>query len=160
SSPRPSVLAAFRAYSERLEGRTRHPYIDVKGLVTVSIGCLIDPEALAIGLPWMIGERAATPDEAREQWRLLKARQDVRQWRASKQAELTSIRLSDQGVDQLMQKRLAANWAYLERHLMPGIASFPADAQLGILSAAWALGAGFQLTKPPRTAFVAACNSG
>ncbi len=157
---RPSVLKAFRGYSEGLEGRTRNPYLDVKGLVTVSIGCLVDPLYLAIDLPWMVGDRFATHDEIRADWEALKARQDVRNWRAEKQAALTTIRLTNAGVDALMWRRLEANFGYLRRSLMPGIGDFPADALLGVLSLAWAVGAGFNITKPPRDEFVAACNAG
>jgi hypothetical protein len=70
---RPAVRAVFRGYSEKLEGRTRNPYADVKGLVTVSVGCLIDPIELALRLDWRIGDRAATQAEVRDDWEAIKA---------------------------------------------------------------------------------------
>lgn len=157
---RPTVRAIFRRYSEKLEGRTRHPYCDKRDLVTVSIGCKIDPIDLAIDLPWMIGDRPATHAEIRDDWQSLKERSnEVSNWVASKQAPLTSIRLTDEGVDGLLTRRLQANYDYLRTNLMPGLGEFSADAQLGILSLAWAVGADFRATKPPRPAFISACNA-
>lgn len=156
---RPAVRAAFRGYSEKLEGRTRNPYADVKGLVTVSVGCIIDPISLALGLPWWIGSRRATPEEIRRDWEAAKALGHNNR-RAVDQAALTSIRLTDEGVDALLWSRLNANAEWLRAHLFPGFPEFSADAQLGILSTAWALGCDFLHTKPPRPELVATIAAG
>ncbi len=57
-------------------------------------------------------------------------------------------------------KKLRANFDYVEAHLIHGLSDAPADAILGCMSLAWAVGAGFDRTNPPRTEFVAAFNAG
>jgi len=48
----PSFIDTFvLKFSPPLEGCTRSPYLDVKGLLTVGIGCLIDPPTTAADLP-------------------------------------------------------------------------------------------------------------
>lgn len=153
-----AVRAVFRGYTERLEGRTRNPYADVKGLVTVAFGCLIDPLPNALALDWRIGDRAATPAEVEADWRAVKAIGKSNRTAAS-QAPLTRIRLSDAAVERLLWSRLDANVAWLVKHSMPQLETFPADAQLAICSAAWALGCDFKHTDPPRPELVDACNA-
>lgn len=159
---RPTARAVVRPLSEQLEGRTRNPYADVKGLVTVSVGCLIEPIELALKLPWEIDGRAATEAEIRADWNTvneLPTKWGDKPWTAKRQEPYTRIRLSDAGVDQLMAKRLDANIAYLKTRLFTEWDTYPADAQLAIMLTAWALGAGFDKTKPPRHALVAAIRS-
>lgn len=157
---RPTARAMVRQYTESLEGRTRNPYVDVKGLVTVSFGVLIDPIHLALDLPWFVGDRPATHAEIRDDWQAVKALKErgenLQQWTARRQEPLTKIRLSDEGVDQLMVGRLEANIIHL-RKLMPAWDTYPADAQLAAMSLAWARGAGFNKGKVPRHEFLAAC---
>lgn len=124
---RPAARAAFRPVSERLEGKTRNPYADVKGLVTVSVGCLIDPISLALSLPWMIGDRRATEAEVRRDWQAIKdlgktweKPGTAKAWTAPRQESLAEIRLTDAGVDGLMAKRLDANIAYLRKQYESG----------------------------------------
>lgn len=158
---RPNVAQLWTAYNEDLEGVFSSPYCDVRGLITTAMGCLIDPFHLALALPWVIGERFATEAEIGDDWEMLKGRKsELSHWQASKQAPLTSIRLRAEAIEVLVQRRLAANVAHIEAHLMPGFKEFPADSQMGILSLAWAIGAGFDKAKPPRPEFVAACNAG
>jgi GH24 family phage-related lysozyme (muramidase) len=155
---RPTARAMFRQYSEGLEGRTRHLYSDVAGLLTVSVGCLVDPFRLAANLPWVIGDRPATKREIHDDWHALKSRgSEVCKWVAHKQAPLTRIRLTDEGVDALLDSRIAANEAHLKTKLFRDWDSFTADHQLAIMSLCWAIGAGLNQTRP---AFVAAVNRG
>jgi hypothetical protein len=155
SAVRSAVRAVFRAFSERHEGRTRHPYADVRGLVTVSVGCLIHPVELALPLPWMIGDRGATETEIRRDWAAVAAVGRNNRV-ASSQAALSQIRLTDEGVDALLWRRLDANAQWLAKNLFPAFPTWPADAQLGVLSTAWAIGCDFRATKPPRPALIAA----
>jgi GH24 family phage-related lysozyme (muramidase) len=60
-------------------------------------------------------------------------------------APFTSVRLSTAGINLMVQSKLLANEKLL-RSYFPGWDGFPADAQLGICSMAWALGAGFPKT--------------
>lgn len=155
----PSVEAVWMPFNSDLEGVFRSPYLDINGDVTVAIGCLCDPLHRALTLPWKIEGRPATQEEIARDWQALKSRPNLAEWRADKQAVLTSIRLDDDDVTALVRRRLQANYDYLRTHLMPRIDSFPADAQLGILSVAWGIGAAFDRARPPRPQLVLACNA-
>lgn len=156
---RPNVEQIFPAYSEKHEGKTTWLYQDIKGLITTSVGVLVDPVELALPLTWMVGDRRATEQEIRDEWRLLKA-QKVSSWTAKNQAKLTTIRLSDDAVDEIVTKRLRANVAYLRKRL-PFWDEFPSDAHLALLSLSWAVGAGWvdPGQKHSRPALTAAVNA-
>ncbi len=156
---RPAVRAAFRGYTESLEGRTRFLYADVKGLVTVSAGCMLPTVETALALGWWIGPREATAAEIRDDFATIAAIGHNNQV-ADRQAALTSIRLTDGGVDSLLWNRLNGNAEWLRKHLFPRFPAFSADAQLGILSTAWGVGCDFLHTKPPRPELVAAIDAG
>ncbi len=163
---KPNVEHVFTQFTDGLEGTFASPYSDVKRLLTTGRGHLIDPIERALPLEWYIGNRRASETEVRDDWHMIKDRamrmsdEDLQRWTAFEQAPLTSIRLRAEFIDALTVRQLRANYAYIEAHLMPGIGEFPADALLGVMSLAWALGAGFDKTNPPRTEFVAACNAG
>lgn len=85
---------------------------------------------------------------------------EMQKWTAPMQAPLTSVRLRSDYIDVMTTKKLRANFAYIEAHLIPGLGSVPADALLAAMSLSWAIGAGFDRANPPRTEFVAAFNAG
>jgi len=68
----------------------------------------------------------------------------------------TRLRVSDEAIADLVRQRLRGNEELL-RKTFPLWETWPADAQLGVLSVAWAVGAGFA-PKWPR--FTAACRAG
>jgi GH24 family phage-related lysozyme (muramidase) len=140
---RPSVLALWHDFSEPLEGRVAWPYLDVRGLVTVGVGALIDPIGLALQLPWRIDGRVATPAEVFDEWSRVKAMPRGRVAAAYRGA----LRLAERDIDALTERRLEANAGML-RGTFRDFAEWPADAQLGALSRAWAAGA--SLAKWPK----------
>lgn len=152
-----SVRDSWHAYSTPLEGRVLHMYLDILGLVTCGVGNLIDPVSEALKLPWkkLIGGEFASPDEIRSAWQALKSRQDLAHRSAGNALAVTGLVLTDADVDALVASRLASNEAFLTKEL-PAFESFPADAQLGILSMAWAVGAGFTAKFPTFTRAVLA----
>jgi GH24 family phage-related lysozyme (muramidase) len=152
---RANVIQVFPQYSTKHEGAFLSPYVDIVGLVTTSIGVLIDPIHLALDLPWMIGDRPATHAEIRDDWQALKSRPELKSWTAKKQAGLTSIRLTQDASDALVRKRLDLNIAYV-RKFLKSFDEAPSDAQLATASLCWAVGAGLDKTRP---AFVAAFNA-
>jgi hypothetical protein len=115
------------------------------GLVTLGVGCLIDPVSLALPLPWRhagSGE-LATRAEVAAAWNGLKSQKDkFTKLHFKYAAALNDLRLDDAGVDQLMTQRLLTNEKVLHGYF-PQFDLFPADAQLAIFSMAWAVGAGF-----------------
>jgi GH24 family phage-related lysozyme (muramidase) len=56
-----SVQSAFRSFTEQFEGCVSFMYLDVKGLVTVGIGNLVDPVGVAQALPFRFGSGANRP---------------------------------------------------------------------------------------------------
>lgn len=141
----PSVIDAFPLkFSAPLEGCTRSPYLDVKGLLTVGIGCLIDPPETALTLPWEIDGQPAPVAEVLAQLRALKAQQGLARYAWNTPAVLgaTTMRLTDAGVMDLATTRLLAGEP-LMRKAFPAWDSWPADAQLYACSMGWAIGFGW-----------------
>src|SRR6478609_1125211 len=138
-----SVLEAFVRFSTPLEGCVTSLYPDIKGLLTVGIGCLADPVSLALPLPWVLPDGSqASQAEISAQWHALKAqapRLSKLHWKYS--APVTTMRLTDEGVLEVARGRLLANEKIL-RGYFPNWDLFPADAQLACCSMAWAVGAG------------------
>lgn len=154
----PSVQAAFRAFNEPFEGVVPWMYLDVKGLVTVGVGNLIDPVELALHLPFRFrGEphQPAGSEQISEEWQRIKSNAALGKAGYRACEALTRLRLDDAAIDALIHARLGANEVSLKkRAAFVGFDGWPADAQLGLLSMAWALGPG----GPSKfTKFSAAC---
>lgn len=141
----------FLAFTSPLEGVVTSLYVDVNGAkvppvscVTTAIGCLVDPVNMAIPLQWVMPDgSAASANEIARQWRIVKAdaaRLSKLHWKYA--AALTTIRLTDAGVLNVVSQRLLANEKVL-RGYFPNWDLFPADAQLACCSMAWAIGAGW-----------------
>lgn len=147
-----SVRDAWHSYSEPLEGREYGLYLDVFGLVTCGVGNLIDSVSEAQKLPWKrdSDNAPATPDEVAIAWRLLKSRQDLKRRSAKHARALTQLHLDDADIDALVANKLASNEAHIFSWF-PGFSSIPADAQLAILSMAWAVGPAFNKKFPSFT---------
>lgn len=139
----PSVAAIFRTFSTKFEGYLPYMYLDIKGLVTTGMGNLIDPIGAALGLPWKRPDGSlASQDEIRAAWNLVKSRIDLAPKYGTAFAGLTRLRLDKDGIEQLIARKLRENEAYLRRRFR-GYDRWPADAQLGLHSMAWAMGPGF-----------------
>jgi hypothetical protein len=149
---RQSVIDVWHAFSQPFEGREAGMYLDTHDppLVTCAVGCLIDPIGAALALPWKRDSDGtpANQDEIRTAWSLLKSRPEYSRRSAAAARKLTGLHLDDADIDALVSRLLAANAAAIV-HWFPMFADYPADAQLGIMSMAWAAGAGFA-TKFPR----------
>lgn len=138
-----SVRAVFASLSAKFEGQYRWPYLDVEGFVTVGIGCLIHPLPLALALQWrMLDGPIATTLQVTEEWEYLRQSHELARLGARAAEHATHLRLSDAQVANLLESRMAQNEAVLAK-TFEGWAGYPGDAQLGIHSMAWAMGAGF-----------------
>lgn len=128
---RAAVRAGFRAFTAPLEGVVPVMYTDVLGLVTTGVGNLIDPVSTALHLPWVRRSDgcAATQDEIAAEWHAVK----------SSRRRGSALYLRDADLDALVLHRLDANELYLSRR-WANWTDWPADAQLGAHSCAWAAG--------------------
>lgn len=139
-----SVQGAFRAFNEPFEGVVHHMYLDIKGLVTIGVGNLIDPVTEAKALPFQFksdSERAATPSEIESEWQAVKANTALAKKGYKAAAKVTDLELSDEAIGRLIQKRLLANEKLIRKQVpFARWDAWPADAQLGVLSMAWAMG--------------------
>lgn len=127
-------------------------YLDVKGLVTIGLGCLIDPESLARSLPFVgknTGKRVPVEVIAVE-WRNVKANTLLARQGHAAASRVTTLKLEDDAIDELARVRLHSTEDYLKKTLKD-FEQWPADAQLATLSMAWAMGAGFTMSFPAWT---------
>jgi hypothetical protein len=155
----PSVLGIWEQFSEPLEGWVPHMYLDALGRVSCGLGFLIEPLELAVRLPWKKQDGAlATEREISDAWRRLKEHQELAQRHVSHALALTGFVLSDQDIDAVVAEQLAANAEFVSEHHFPEFAAFPADAQLGIMSMAWAIGPAFPTKFPHFTRAVLSGN--
>lgn len=167
---KPDVQAFFRKYSIEHEGFTPFMYADTLNLVTTGIGNLIDasarnsfnvsPAAMApaMNLPWKhrgpgwtsrnpVGGSPASASEIANAWTTVKlAEQESPGFNQHGgfvgYPGLTSLTLDMDGIDQLVASKMRSNEAEL-RKLYPNWDSLPADAQMGMMSMAWAMGSHF-----------------
>jgi GH24 family phage-related lysozyme (muramidase) len=138
-----SIRDGFLAFSRPLEGRVPWMYLDIKGLVTTGVGNLIDPVGLALKLPFVHkGDGSpASEVEIRAEWQRLKDDQSLAQKRYTACEAITDLRLTDASIDELVLAKFDSNDRAL-RQAFSNWNDWPADAQLGAHSIAWA-GAGF-----------------
>ena len=142
---RESVAAVIPAFEEHFEGRVRWPYLDIKSLVTVGIGCQVDREEFML-LPW-IDEATGAPATAgaiEHAWDTVRSATylELRGGGSPTFAALTPIRITDAAVDWLCGSRHRVYDAQLLARFLDAWTQAPASAQLATLSMAYAMGAG------------------
>jgi len=150
-----SVLDIFPRFTSEFEGRVSWMYLDIKGLVTIGLGCLIDPQVMAGHLPFirLQDKQHASATEICLEWNKIKRMKDLAQKGHLAARIHCNLRLLERDIDELARYRLLENEKILEL-AFPLFQQYPADAQLAICSMAWAMGA-FFFRKWPR--FVASC---
>jgi GH24 family phage-related lysozyme (muramidase) len=140
----PSVQSNFRVFNTQFEGCIPYMYLDIKGLVTVAVGNLVDPVELAQALPFRFKNTpgiAATPDQIAAEWDMLKNDPSLAAKGHKACESITQLELNDDSIDSLISDRLTRNESFLKRQpWFQGFDAWPADAQLGLLSMAWAMG--------------------
>lgn len=146
---RPIVAARFLEYTKPLEGLVEYMYVDVKGLVTIGFGNLIDPISYALALPFVkkLGSARATPAEITAEWNLIKDADNKLQLATKGYtacAKWTNLKLTLDTIQDLCAERLRGNEAELRRiREFQQFDDWPADAQLALHSMAWAMGPAF-----------------
>lgn len=150
----PSVRAAFVPFSVRFEGSVSWMYLDVKGLVTIAVGVLVDPLDLALDtldghMVRKLDGAPATRHEIAADWQAIKRHPDLAR-RGHRAAESVAwLRLTPEGLEAVTLAKLDAMLVQLARRF-PQLPSWPASAQLAVISLAWACGAGFRFPKTER----------
>lgn len=143
---REAVREAFHVFSEPLEGRVTFMYLDSAepvGFVTIGVGNLIDPAGAALGLPFVRPDGTpATRAEIFTAWALVKGRQDLKRHGGMVFGGLAgnTLRLTPDAIDRLVERKLDD----VDRQLAAKFCDWPSwccDAQLALLSWAWAVGA-------------------
>jgi GH24 family phage-related lysozyme (muramidase) len=142
-----SVEGVFFDHNRPLEGCVDHLYSDIKNLVTIGVGQLVDPLPRALSLPLRRPDGTlATETEIEADWRAVKDHPDAARLGAPLAKKLTKLRLTEVDIRMLVQWRLDANVEALCVRF-PGFSSYPAPAQLAILSLSWACGTSFRFIK-------------
>lgn len=144
----------FLPFTEQFEGHTDWLYLDVKGLVTIGYGNLVDPIGLVTPLVFVRpdGSRAGAA-EIQVAWHQVKNRTDLCTHGGGAYKPLTSIRATADSIAALVDSKLAQFEATLKTYF-PDWEEWPWQAQLGTLSMAWAMGPHFPSTWPK---FTTAC---
>lgn len=144
---RDSVRAAFVTFTAAFEGVATWLYCDVRGLVTTAIGVLADPSSVACDMPFIRPDGTpATRLEIAREWTTVKGRADLRLAGGGAYKAITKLRLSDDGVQHVVQDKLATMERVLKGRF-PAWDDFGCDAQLGLLSVAWAAGPAFNMPR-------------
>lgn len=144
---RPVVRETWFKFSEPFEGRVPWMYQDVKGLVTIGVGNLIDPVSLALDLPFIgpDGELVSRAD-IDESWLKVKHHPSLARLGHRAAAIVSGLRLTKEAIDSLVLRKLDE----MDRHLLkrfPAFDSWPACAQCAVLSMSWAMGPAFRYPK-------------
>lgn len=150
-----SVGLTYPRFTAQFEGRIPWMYLDIRGLVTIGLGCLIDPSPVALQLPFthISSGAVASTNEIDHEWRRMKMQLDLAKKGAGAAKLMATLQLSEKAIDDLARARLIQNEKILKT-VFHDFDAWPADAQLAVHSMAWAMGAGF-MRKFPK--FTAAC---
>lgn len=141
---RDSVRAAFVEFTAPFEGVVPWMYCDVKGLVSVGIGNLIDPIQMAMSLPFVHADgSAADRAEIAAEWLRIKNFPNAAALGHRAVEHVAKLRLTLGGVQDLVSGKLAQMGAMLVQRF-PDFEQWPADAQLATLSMSWACGPAFR----------------
>ncbi|MFJ7969543.1 peptidoglycan-binding protein [Streptomyces sp. NPDC096324] len=156
-----SVWDAFLPFSAPLEGRVQFMYLDVKSLVSTGVGNLLDADD-----PQQFGSNPKPlPDiytldwydkgtlepvsrgEILQEFKTVKFSNTSHATIGAKEA-ITRLRISNASIDDLVRSKLSQFEQYLlGRTDFEDLEEWPADAQLGLFSMAWALGPAFAFPK-------------
>lgn len=158
-----SVRERWLAFNEALEGRTPFLHLDLRGFLSVGVGNLVDATAegltdptdderqtthdRATQLPWLRSDGSpANPHEVAEECDRVKARTDLAfRGAGAFRPPVTRLHLENAEIDRLAASELERLPLLLvARPEFANVASWPADAQLALLSIAFKWGADFR----------------
>jgi GH24 family phage-related lysozyme (muramidase) len=133
-------LSQFIAFTESLEGHVDWMYLDIKGLVTIGDGNLIDPLSLAHGLVFARPDgTVATASEISAEWLRVKNRRDMAAGGGGAFQHITSLRATAASLAALVNAKVEQFEASL-RATFPCWDDWPDDCQIAAMSMRWAMG--------------------
>ncbi len=146
----------FPEFSKPLEGRIPYMYQDIKGLVTVAVGNLIDTPEAAAALPFVHKDSgvAATHDEIVAEWQTIKSDPSLAAAGHTAARKIATLVLTESAMDDLV-KRVYDGHETMLAGFYADWATWPLDARLGAHSIAWA-GANYPKGWPKLNAAAAA----
>lgn len=122
-------------------------YQDVRGLVTVAVGNKVDPVGDALELPFVkLDGSPASRDDIALAWHTVKDAPNLAVAGYLAAEHMTEVRLTDAAIDALVLRRMDQMNAVIVMR-WPEFETFPAKAQLVILSMSWAAGPNFWAPK-------------
>jgi hypothetical protein len=128
---RDSVLANFAAMALML-GAPNFLYCDSNGVARIAFNLYVDTEPMAAQLAWQnLDGSPASPMDVQTAWSAIKQAYPGTQGPTEASKEATSVRLQWPAFETLARNALKVNDAYFAAHI-PGYASLPADAQMGM----------------------------
>ena len=138
-----SVVDGIPVIFPRWEGR-RLPYMycDEKGIVTCATGNALFSAAAADALAWYHPSDGSPCSKAEVDAAYATIKAAFPGVQSTACARLTTIRLTPAAITGLIDRTIAEDWAYLMAQF-PGSEGWPADAQMMLLSSAWAWGSYF-----------------
>jgi hypothetical protein len=151
----PSVRDRFVSFTAGFEGTVPHFYLDyhhdpdgtLNPLVTIAIGNLVDPISSALVLPMLHADGSpASVIDIRNEWLRVKGATSMARLGGGAFSRITTLHLDAAGIEALVWAKEQLNDAALERR-WASFATWPADAQLGALSDAWAAGSAWWAPK-------------
>ena len=140
---RAAVLAAFPLFTPPLEGRVPWMYLDIDGAVTTAVGNKIDSAAEATALNWYYPSGVLAVDaDVIAAWERVKTATWLERDGGGAFENVTTLRLREEDIDKLVDETLASFEGVIKSRFKVW-EELPADAQLGTLSMAWAMGPHF-----------------
>jgi len=152
---RESVKPAFIHVTESWEGPASINWMfpDIKGLVSTGMGILLEPVALAVGLPWRRSDGSlANRDEIVADFFNVKNHPDAARLGHRSVRAVAKLRIKPEDLHQVVLAKVASNESIL-RQGFPEFDEWCADAQLAAHSLAWACGPSYWSPKAGRCYF-------
>lgn len=145
-----SVRNIWIQFNKDLEGFLDFMYLDSRNLVTTGMGNLIDPRHVAERLnwyDWRTGQYVSI-DEIQAAWDLVKSRTDLSSHGGGAFKNVTTLRITEEEINSLIFSKLDEMEGYLKRRApFRDLETWPADAQLALLSMAWGMGPAFNFPR-------------
>ena len=161
SALRSEVAATFYQVNAPLEAVVPALYLDIRGIPTTAVGCVVLSADAMCALPWRDASGALASDVAkRAEHARVCAMKPGQEWHHYA-ADGRSLHLQAADIAALVASRLAAVAVLLVKR-WPAFASWPWGAQMGACLLAWGAGAGSSgegITGPKWPMFEAACDA-